>query len=121
MAKRVVVADDDRDICTVVETALVSAGLEVDVYHDGRSAFEAIVAEPPDLAILDISMPRMDGLEVVRTLRSVPVTAELPIVLFTGAAYDRDKGFEAGTNYFVVKPFSMRALREYVKKILDLP
>lgn len=97
-------------------------GMEVEAYYDGESGLEAIVANPPDLAIVDLLMPRMNGLEVTRAIRANPSTKDLPVVIFSGldaSAYE-EAGREAGTDYYVIKPFRALALGAYVEKVLGL-
>lgn len=119
---RIIVVDDDRDICDLVRHRLTIMGMEVNQYFDGESGLEAIVADPPDLAIIDVMMPRMNGLDVTRALRANESTRDLPIVIFTalGQPEYEAAGREAGTDYYVIKPFSVLALGAYVEKILGL-
>jgi DNA-binding response OmpR family regulator len=121
-AKRVVVVDDDRDICMLVQHRLTTMGMAVDVYFDGKSGLDAIVANPPDLAIIDVMMPGMDGLEVTRALRANEGTQNLPIVIFSALVRpaDHEAGLAAGADHYVIKPFSVLALGAYVEKILGL-
>ena len=97
-------------------------GMEVEAYFDGESGLEAIVNHPPDLAIIDMLMPRMNGLEVTRAIRANASTKDVPVVIFTGldASEYEAAGREAGTDYYVIKPFSVLALGAYVEKILGL-
>src|SRR5580765_1193882 len=120
--KRIVVLDDDMDICRMVFHRLTTMGFEVDAYFDGRSGFDAIVANPPDLAIIDVMMPGMNGLDVTRALRSNPATTHLPIVIFSALVRneDHEAGLAAGADHYVIKPFSVLALGAYVEKILGL-
>jgi len=119
---RIVVVDDDRDICRMVHHRLTTMGMDVDAYFDGTSGLDAIVANPPDLAIIDVMMPGMNGLDVTRALRANPATVDLPIVIFSALVRpeDQDSGLEAGADHYVVKPFSVLALGAYVEKILGL-
>jgi len=120
--KRIVVLDDDVDICRMVHHRLTVMGMDVDVHFNGRSGLEAIVANPPDLAIVDVMMPAMNGLEVTRALRANPATEDLPIVIFSALMRDEDHqaGLAAGADHYVIKPFSVVALGAYVEKILGL-
>lgn len=119
---RIIVVDDDQDICDLVQYRLTTMGMDVKAYYDGESGLDAIVADPPDLAIIDVMMPRMNGLDVVRALRANPATADLPVITFTalGSPEDEDAVFDAGSQYYAVKPFSIMALSAYVEKILGL-
>lgn len=118
---RILVADDERDIRDLVEYALAQRGYEVQTCVDGSEALEAILTRPPDLAILDIKMPKMDGLQVTRSVRANKAVKDLPIILFTalGQVDDLLAGQAAGTKYYVVKPFTMAAFGLYIEKVLS--
>jgi DNA-binding response OmpR family regulator len=120
--KRVTVVDDDEDICTLVRHQLTTMGMAVDVHLDGRSGLDAIVADPPDLAIIDVMMPGIGGLDVTRALRTNHATKELPIVIFSALVRPQDEleGLMAGADRYVIKPFSVAALGAFVDKILGL-
>ena len=120
--KRITLVDDDRDICRLVHHRLTTMGMDVDVYHDGKSGLEAIIADPPDLAIVDVMMPEMNGLEVTRALRGNGMTKDLPILIFSALVRDENQeaGLEAGADHYVIKPFSVLALGAFVEKILGL-
>ncbi|HVW19272.1 MAG TPA: response regulator, partial [Solirubrobacteraceae bacterium] len=85
----VLVADDDRDILELLGTRLARAGYEVVTAADGFEALDAVRLRPPDLAIVDVTMPRMDGHQLVRELRARPATAALPILVLTAAVDER--------------------------------
>jgi len=118
--KRITVVDDDMDICRIARHRLMSMGMEVDAYSDGESGLEAIVANPPDLAIIDVLMPGMSGLEVTRAIRANEATKHLPVVIFSALVSpdDQEAGYEAGANHYVIKPFSVSALGAFVDKAL---
>jgi two-component system response regulator MtrA len=119
---RIIVIDDDRNICDLVQYRLTTMGMDVDAFFDGERGLEAIVEDPPDLAIVDMLMPKMNGLEVTLGVRDNPATKDLPIVLFT--ALDKpefeEAGRAAGAEYYLVKPFSVLALGAYMEEILGL-
>ncbi|MFL6088630.1 MAG: response regulator transcription factor [Aeromicrobium sp.] len=119
---RIILVDDDRDICYLVHHRLTTMGMDVEAYFDGESGLQAIRANPPDLAIVDVMMPRMNGLEVTRAIRADPAIQDLPIIIFTAMTRpeDRDAGLAAGTEHYVIKPFSVLALGAYVEKVLGL-
>lgn len=119
---RITVVDDDRDICSLVAYRMSSLGIEVDTYNDGQSGLDAIVANPPDLAIIDVLMPGMSGVEVTKALRANPATETLPIVIFSAlmSPEHQEAGLAAGADHYVIKPFSVAALGAYVEKILGL-
>jgi len=118
--KLVLVADDDVDILALVKLRLERAGYEVQTAHDGIEAIEAIDLRMPDLAVIDVMMPRMDGHEVVRTLRTRPDTARLPILILTAAVHDRvaQASSDAGADAHMRKPFSPRELVEKIDSLL---
>ena len=103
----VVVADDEEDILMLVDATLRSAGFEVLRARDGLEALELVRQRAPRLAILDVSMPQLDGLEVLRRLREDERTAKLPIVLLSALAQDTEvaRGYELGASRYVRKPF----------------
>jgi DNA-binding response OmpR family regulator len=119
---RVIVIDDNEDICRLVQHRLTTMGMDVETYFNGRTGLDAIVANPPDLAIIDVMMPVMDGLEVTRALRAHEPTKDLPIVIFSALVRptDHEAGLAAGADHYVVKPFSVLALGAFVEKILGL-
>jgi two-component system response regulator ChvI len=116
MAK-ITLVDDDENIVTSVSLALESHGHEVKAYFDGASGLTALEADPPDLAILDVKMPRMDGMEVLRRLRR---TTDVPVIILTSKDEEIDEilGFNLGADDYIHKPFSQRLLIERVKAIL---
>lgn len=117
---RVVVADDDNDIRRLVQLTVANAGCDVTAAPDGESALEAVRAVMPDLVILDVLMPRMDGWEVAKELKRDPKTAGIPIMFLTSKGQEHDvlEGFEAGGADYVVKPFSPRELQARVRSVL---
>jgi two-component system response regulator ChvI len=116
MAK-ITLVDDDENIVTSVSLALESHGHEVKAYFDGAAGLAALENEPPDLAILDVKMPRMDGMEVLRRLRR---TSDLPVIILTSKDEEIDEilGFNLGADDYMHKPFSQRLLIERVKAVL---
>src|SRR6202161_4491769 len=109
--------DDDENIVTSVSLALESLGHSVKSYYDGAAGLAALEAEPPDLAILDVKMPRMDGMEVLRRLRQ---SSDLPVIILTSKDEEIDEilGFNLGADDYIHKPFSQRLLIERVKAVL---
>ena len=116
MAK-ITLVDDDENIVASVSMALESHGHQVKAYYDGVSGLAALEADPPDLAILDVKMPRMDGMEVLRRLRQ---TSEMPVIILTSKDEEIDEilGFNLGADDYMHKPFSQRLLIERVKAVL---
>ena len=113
----ITLVDDDENIVASVSLALESHGHTVRAFHDGASGLEALESDPPDLAILDVKMPRMDGMEVLRKLRQ---TSSLPVIMLTSKDEEIDEilGFNLGADDYMTKPFSQRLLIERIKAIL---
>lgn len=118
--KRVLVADDEADVLMLVSMNLQRAGFEVLRASDGREALDFARRELPDLVVLDLMMPEMDGLEVARQLKQSPLTAQIPVVMLTARAdeVDRIVGLELGADDYVTKPFSPREIVLRVQAIL---
>jgi two-component system phosphate regulon response regulator PhoB len=117
--ERVLIVDDDPDIQRLVSYNLGQAGFEVATAGTGRNALEAVQKHPPDLIILDLMLPDVDGMEVCRTLRQRDSSRRIPIIMLTarGEEIDRVVGFELGADDYVMKPFSPRELVLRVKSI----
>ncbi|MER7900700.1 response regulator [Streptomyces sp. NPDC096046] len=117
---RVLIADDDTDIRELVAFKLTNDGHEVTAVEDGLRALQAIREQTVDLALLDIRMPEMSGLDVCRTLRAAAETAALPILLITARSQEGDieAGFAAGADDYITKPFSPRELSRRVEAVL---
>jgi two-component system, OmpR family, KDP operon response regulator KdpE len=112
MRPLVLVADDDPDILALVRFRLERDGYEVLSAPDGEAALDLALARTPDLALLDVMMPRLDGYEVTRRLREHGPTTTIPIILLTARVQEPDveRGFEAGADDYVTKPFDMEEL-----------
>jgi diguanylate cyclase (GGDEF)-like protein len=120
MSERVLVADDDPDILTVVKVNLELDGFELDTAVDGEDALHKATSNPPNVIILDIMMPRMDGLTALHRLRSQAATASIPIILLTarGLPEDRVRGLELGADDYITKPFDITELAARVRAVL---
>jgi diguanylate cyclase (GGDEF)-like protein len=120
MSERVLVADDDPDILTVVKINLELDGFEVDTAVDGEDAIQKATSTPPNVIVLDIMMPRMDGLTALHRLRSQAATANIPIILLTarGLPEDRVRGLELGADDYITKPFDITELAARVRAVL---
>jgi DNA-binding response OmpR family regulator len=116
----VLAADDDQDILDLVAFRLERSGYTVLQARDGEEALALAIKEVPDLAVLDVMMPKLDGFEVTRRLRAEAATSRMPIILLTARAQDADvqRGFEAGADDYIRKPFSPEELRARVQAIL---
>ncbi len=117
VTQTIALVDDDRNILTSVSIALEAEGYRVETYTDGASALDGLVARPPNLAIFDIKMPRMDGMELLRRLRQ---KSDLPVIFLTSKDDEIDElfGLKMGADDFITKPFSQRLLVERVKAVL---
>ena len=117
---RIVVADDDVDILDLVVFKLTQAGFETVPVTDGVSALAAIEADPPQLAILDVMMPGLSGIDVLRKIRASETIGDLDVILLTARARDTDvdTGFASGASDYVIKPFSPRELLHRVNEVL---
>ncbi len=115
--RKIYLVDDDENILTSVSMFLENEGYDVRCFHDGVSALEVLTNEPPDLAVFDIKMPRMDGLELLRRLRQ---TSNLPVIFLTSKDDELDEaiGLSVGADDYITKPFSQRLLAERIKAIL---
>jgi len=113
----IALVDDDKNILTSVSMLLEQEGYQVKTFSDGAAALTGLSASPPDLAILDIKMPRMDGLELLRRLRQ---GGDLPVIFLTSKDEEIDElmGLNAGADDYIRKPFSQRLLLERVKAVL---
>ena len=117
---RVLVVEDDPDIAQLVVRYLDKAGFSTEVVANGREALTAIAARPPDLLILDLMLPQVDGLEVCRLTRSNDATAAIPIIMLTARAEESDRivGLELGADDYLAKPFSPNELVARVRALL---
>ena len=120
MKARILVVDDEPDMLELIETNLSAAGFNVLQAATGEEALRQARALPPQLILLDLMLPELDGLEVCKLLRQDPATRSIPIVMLTARAAEIDRvlGLELGADDYVTKPFSMRELVLRVKKLL---
>ena len=114
---QIALVDDDRNILTSVSMALEAEGYEVRTYTDGASALAALTSHPPDLAVLDIKMPRMDGMDLLRRLRQ---KSDVPVIFLTSKDEEIDEvlGLRMGADDYMRKPFSQRLLIERIRAVL---
>ncbi|MCT8000353.1 response regulator transcription factor [Sphingomonas sanguinis] len=117
MTATIALVDDDRNILTSVSIALQAEGFVTRVYADGEAALKALIDNPPDLAIFDIKMPRMDGLELLRRLRE---KSQIPVIFLTSKDDELDEalGLAMGADDYIAKPFSQRLLIARIRAIL---
>jgi len=120
MSERILVVDDDPDILQFVRLNLELDGFAVELAGGGREALEKAAEAPPDLMLLDVMMPEIDGLTVLRRLRSDPTTANIPVIVLTARslAEDRVKGLDLGADDYITKPFDLEELIARVRTVL---
>jgi two-component system, OmpR family, response regulator ChvI len=114
---KIALVDDDRNILTSVSMTLEAEGFEVETYNDGQQAFDAFSKKLPDMAVLDIKMPRMDGMDLLQRLRQ---KTQMPVILLTSKDDEIDEvlGLRMGADDYVKKPFSQRLLVERIRALL---
>ena len=117
---RVLIVDDEPNILLSLQFLLSREGYEIDIARDGESALEIAARNPPDMVVLDLMLPGLDGYEVCRRLRAAPATAAAKIVVVTARAREaeRVRGLEEGADAYVTKPFSTRELIATVGRFL---
>lgn len=118
---KILVVDDQKHIVRLVQITLEKAGYEVIPAYDGVEALELVEKDPPDLIVLDVMMPRMDGFEVLQRLQADPRFQRIPVVMLTAKAQDADiwRGWASGVSSYLVKPFNPRELLTFVQRILQ--
>lgn len=116
-APRILVVDDDANVSEVVSRYLLREGFSVEVVGDGRTALDRALADPPDLVVLDLMLPGIDGLEVCRRLRAL---APVPVIMLTARSDESDRviGLELGADDYITKPFSPKELVARVRAVL---
>lgn len=117
--QRVLVVDDEPTIRQLLVINLLAEGIHVAAAPDGFAARQAAFADPPDLIILDVMMPGLDGLELLRELRGDPRTADIPVVLLTARTTDAEvwAGWAAGADYYLTKPFDVDELLDFIEDL----
>lgn len=118
--KRILLVDDEKDLVYAVTMQLEAAGYEVVAAYDGKEALDKAKKEKPDLIILDLMLPKMDGYKVCRMLKFDQKYRKIPVIMFTARAQEADKkmGEEVGADAYITKPFDPQALLEKIKKFL---
>ena len=121
MAKKILACDDEKHIVRLVQVNLERAGFEVLTANDGKEALEKIRHHNPDLIILDVMMPYMDGFEVLQNLRRNPSTRDIPVIMLTAKAQDADvfRGWQSGVDCYLTKPFNPLELLSFVRRIFS--
>lgn len=121
MPKKILAVDDEKHIVRLVQANLERVGYTVVTANDGKEALQKVEEENPDLVILDVMMPYMDGFEVLQNLRRNPGTRDIPVIMLTAKAQDADvfKGWQSGVDCYLTKPFNPMELLSFVKRIFD--
>jgi DNA-binding response OmpR family regulator len=117
----ILVVDDEPEIVKLVAKTMEARGHNVLVARDGQEALDAVARERPDLLIIDLNLPKIDGFEVTKRLKSDPATKDLPIIMMTAAfptVADADRGLATGADEYVVKPFLREVLVHNVERLL---
>ncbi len=117
---KILVVDDEIYIVHILDFSLGMEGYEVVTALDGEQALERVASERPDLIVLDIMMPKLDGYEVCRAVKSNPATKNVPVILLSakGRNVDQKMGFDVGADDYITKPFSPRKLVERINQLL---
>src|ERR1700722_10409666 len=120
MSQNIALVDDDRNILTSVQMALEAEGFEVRTYPDGDEALRGLTQRPADLAVLDIKMPRLNGMELLQRLRQGTNTSRMPVIFLTSKDEEIDEimGLRMGADDYIKKPFTQRLLLERVRALL---
>jgi len=120
VSKPIVIVEDDESIRTMLEYYFKSLNYQVLVFESGEAMFEALGGVVPELCLLDIMLPGMDGLEILRHLRASAATRQVPIIMLTARATEMDKvtGLELGADDYIAKPFGLMELQARVKAVL---
>ena len=120
MGYKILLADDEKDIRSVLTLYLESNGFEVITSYDGLNTLDVARDEKPDIIILDIMMPILDGFEVCRKLKADPVTSGIPVIMLSAASHadSIQKGLDCGAIDYVIKPFDPESIAELLNKTL---
>jgi two-component system, OmpR family, response regulator ChvI len=120
VVQTIALVDDDRNIITSITMALEAEGFEVRTYPDGDEALRGLMQRPADLAVLDIKMPRLNGMELLQRLRQSPAASHMPVIFLTSKDEEVDEimGLRMGADDYIKKPFSQRLLMERIRALL---
>ena len=121
MANKILAVDDEKHIVRLVEINLKKAGYEVTTASNGREALEAVALSTPDLIVMDVMMPEMDGFAALKKLKENSATSNIPVIMLTAKAQDADvfKGWQSGADLYLTKPFNPAELLTFVQRILS--
>jgi len=118
--ERLIIVEDDPDLARTLSLALERDGFQVSAFHTGREGLEGILESPPDLVLLDLNLPDLDGLSLCRELRESPGVQDLPVIILTARVEESDRvlGLDLGADDYVTKPFSLRELKSRIRALL---
>jgi two-component system, OmpR family, alkaline phosphatase synthesis response regulator PhoP len=121
MPSKILAVDDEKHIVRLVQINLQKAGYEVATASTGREALERVAEFHPDLIVMDVMMPEMDGFEALKKLKESPETREIPVIMLTAKAQDADvfRGWQSGADLYLTKPFNPAELLTFVKRLLQ--
>lgn len=119
--KKILVVDDERHIVRLVQVNLERAGYQVVAAFDGKEALKKVSSEKPDLVVLDVMMPYMDGFQVLKQMKADAATKDIPVIMLTAKAQDADvfRGWASGVDMYLTKPFNPLELMTFVKRIFE--
>ena len=120
MAKRILAVDDEPHIVRLLQIHFTALGYEVVPAHDGEAALRQVAEAAPDLILLDVTMPKMDGFAVLRRLKADPEGARIPVIMLTARGQFRDmaEGYGQGAEWYFHKPFDMQELEKFVARVI---
>lgn len=119
--KKILVVDDERHIVRLVQVNLERAGYQVVAAFDGKEALKKVSSEKPDLVVLDVMMPYMDGFQVLKQMKADAASKDIPVIMLTAKAQDADvfRGWASGVDMYLTKPFNPLELMTFVKRIFE--
>lgn len=116
---KILAVDDEKHIVRLVQITLEKEGYELITASNGREALEKVASEQPDLVVMDVMMPEMDGLEALGKMKNDPATSHIPVIMLTAKAQDSDvfRGWQSGADLYLTKPFNPAELVTFVRRI----